>query len=79
MPVLKRKQLAARPLADLHASASQLGIAKFRLLRKPELAEAILLTAQGEASGGDLAPARSARTRRARRARRRHRTRSQTA
>jgi hypothetical protein len=78
MPVLKREQLAARPLADLHASASQLGIAKFRLLRKPELAEAIL-TAQAEASGGDLAPARSARTRRARRAQRRHRTRSQTA
>jgi hypothetical protein len=78
MPVLERAQLAARPLADLHAIASQLGIAKSVLLRKPELAEAVL-TAQGEASGGDLAPARSARKRRARRARRRHRTRSQTA
>jgi hypothetical protein len=37
-----REQLAARPLADLHAIASQLGIGGFRLLRKPELADAIV-------------------------------------
>jgi hypothetical protein len=36
-----RDPLMARPLADLHAIARELGIARFRLLRKVELADAI--------------------------------------
>ncbi len=38
----RRDRLAARPLAELHAMASELGIPRFRLLRKSELADAIL-------------------------------------
>jgi len=70
MLALKREQLAARPLADLHAIAGQLGIARFRLLRKPELADAILAAQSDSASGGADA-GRTARRRRARRRRRR--------
>jgi hypothetical protein len=78
MAGLKREQLATRPLADLHAIASQLGIVRFRLLRKRELADAIL-TAQGKAEGGGVAASRSARRRGARRARRQRRARVQSA
>jgi len=73
MPVLKREQLAARPLTDLHAIASQLGIARFRLLRKPELAAAIL-AAQAEPANPDPESGRSARKRRRRRRRPREST-----
>lgn len=42
MSVLARSELAASPLADLHAIADQLGIDSFRRLRKAELIDAIL-------------------------------------
>jgi transcription termination factor Rho len=42
MPVLDRNLLLMRRLAELHATASELGIERFRLLRKPDLADAIL-------------------------------------
>jgi hypothetical protein len=38
----EREELLTRHLADLHAIASELGIEGFRLLRKVELADAIL-------------------------------------
>jgi transcription termination factor Rho len=46
MSILDRDALAASPLADLHALASELSIDGYRRLRKPELIDAIL-TRQG--------------------------------
>jgi len=48
MSILDRDALAASPLADLHALASELSIDGYRRLRKPELIDAIL-TRQGGA------------------------------
>jgi transcription termination factor Rho len=42
MSILDRDALAASPLADLHALASELSIDGYRRLRKPELIDAIL-------------------------------------
>jgi hypothetical protein len=42
----ERDRLMARPLAELHAIASKLGIERFRLLRRPDLADAILVGLQ---------------------------------
>jgi transcription termination factor Rho len=64
MSILDRDALAASPLADLHALASELSIDGYRRLRKPELIDAIL-TRQGgapvseepESDGGDDAVA----------------------
>ena len=42
MTVLKKKELEASPLADLHAIASELGLEGFRSKRKNELIAAIL-------------------------------------
>ncbi|HVD55761.1 MAG TPA: Rho termination factor N-terminal domain-containing protein [Thermoleophilaceae bacterium] len=52
MAVLRRTELEASPLADLHAIASELGLESFRTMRKPDLIGAIL-DAQG--GGGDAA------------------------
>jgi transcription termination factor Rho len=48
MSILDRDALAASPLADLHALASELSIDGYRRLRKPELIDAIV-TRQGGA------------------------------
>src|SRR4051795_12205463 len=42
MSVLQRKELEASPLADLHAIASELGVERFRAMRKADLIKAIL-------------------------------------
>jgi transcription termination factor Rho len=52
MSILDRDALAASPLADLHALASELSIDGYRRLRKPELIEAIL-TRQGGAPAAE--------------------------
>src|SRR5512132_3665401 len=49
MTVLHRDALEASPLADLHASASELGIDGFRRLRKAELIDRILRDADSDA------------------------------
>ena len=54
MAVLRRTELEASPLADLHAIASELGLESFRTMRKPDLIGAIL-AAQG--GGRDAAEA----------------------
>ena len=54
MAVLRRTELEASPLADLHAIASELGLESFRAMRKPDLIGAIL-AAQG--GGRDAAEA----------------------
>ncbi len=56
MTVLARSELAASPLADLHAIADQIGIDSFRRLRKAELIDAIL-TRQGSDEAGEPAEA----------------------
>jgi transcription termination factor Rho len=48
MSILDREALAASPLADLHALASELSIDGYRRLRKPELIDAILTRQGGE-------------------------------
>ena len=48
MSILDRDALAASPLADLHALASELSIDGYRRLRKAELIEAILTRQGGE-------------------------------
>ncbi len=63
MSILDRDALAASPLADLHALASELSIDGYRRLRKTELIDAIL-TRQGgapaaEAESGPAAEAES--------------------
>jgi transcription termination factor Rho len=69
MSILDRDALAASPLADLHALASELSIDGYRRLRKPELIDAILArqggTAAAEESEEEERPA--ARRRRGRR------------
>jgi transcription termination factor Rho len=52
MSILDRDALAASPLADLHALASELSIDGYRRLRKPELIDAIL-TRQGGAPAAE--------------------------
>jgi len=52
MSVLDRATLAASPLADLHALASELGMDGFRRLRKAELIDALLLH-QGVEEGAE--------------------------
>src|SRR5947209_2748062 len=52
MSVLDRATLAASPLADLHALASELGMDGFRRLRKAELIDA-LLAHQGVEEGAE--------------------------
>ena len=49
MSILDRDALAASPLADLHALASELSIDGYRRLRKAELIDAILTRQGGEA------------------------------
>ncbi len=56
MSILDRDALAASPLADLHALASELSIDGYRRLRKSELIDAIL-TRQGGAPAADESPA----------------------
>src|SRR6185312_8028814 len=54
MSILDRDALAASPLADLHAMASELSIDGYRRLRKAELIDAILSRQEGsDASPGD--------------------------
>src|SRR4051794_6045067 len=53
MSVLSRAALEGSPLADLHATASELGIDGFRRLRKADLVDAIL----AQSGGDDGAPA----------------------
>ncbi len=48
MSILDREALAASPLADLHALASELSIDGYRRLRKAELIDAILTRQGGE-------------------------------
>jgi transcription termination factor Rho len=48
MSILDRDALAASPLADLHALASELSIDGYRRLRKAELIDAILVRQGGE-------------------------------
>src|SRR5215469_16771033 len=48
MSILDREGLAASPLADLHALASELSIDGYRRLRKGELIDAILTRQGGE-------------------------------
>ena len=48
MSILDRDALAASPLADLHALASELSIDGYRRLRKAELIDAILTRQGGE-------------------------------
>ncbi|MBV9941996.1 MAG: Rho termination factor N-terminal domain-containing protein [Solirubrobacterales bacterium] len=50
MSILDRDALAASPLADLHALASELSIDGYRRLRKAELVDAILTRQGGEAT-----------------------------
>ena len=50
MSILDRNALAASPLADLHALASELSIDGYRRLRKAELIDAILARQGGEPS-----------------------------
>jgi transcription termination factor Rho len=50
MSILDREALAASPLADLHALASELSIDGYRRLRKGELIDAILTRQGGEAA-----------------------------
>ena len=57
MSILDRDALAASPLADLHALASELSIDSYRRLRKNELIEAIIARQGGEAAGEPEAPA----------------------
>jgi transcription termination factor Rho len=56
MSVLDRDALAASPLADLHALASELSIDGYRRLRKAELIDAILTRQGGEPAGEEPAP-----------------------
>jgi transcription termination factor Rho len=56
MSILDREALAASPLADLHALASELSIDGYRRLRKAELIDAIL-TRQGGEPGPEQQPA----------------------
>jgi len=53
MSILDRDALAASPLADLHALASELSIDGYRRLRKAELIDAILTRQGGEVRGDD--------------------------
>jgi transcription termination factor Rho len=55
MSILDRDALAASPLADLHALASELSIDGYRRLRKPELIDAILTRQGGEPAVGEPA------------------------
>jgi transcription termination factor Rho len=48
MAVLRRKELEASPLADLHAIASELGLEGFRAMRKDDLIGTILGAQGGE-------------------------------
>ena len=63
MSILDREALAASPLADLHALASELSIDGYRRLRKDDLIDAII-TRQGgspaEAAPAETAPAEAA-------------------
>ena len=56
MTVLARSELAASPLADLHAIADQIGIDSFRRLRKAELIDAILARQGSEEAGEPAEP-----------------------
>ena len=60
MSILDRDALAASPLADLHALASELSIDGYRRLRKAELVDAILARQGGEVSPPDDASAEEA-------------------
>ncbi len=53
MTVLKRSELDASPLADLHAIADQIGLDGFRRLRKADLIDAILARSGGGDGDGD--------------------------
>lgn len=53
MSILDRDALAASPLADLHALASELSIDGYRRLRKAELIDAILTRQGGEVRDDD--------------------------
>jgi transcription termination factor Rho len=55
MSILDRDALAASPLADLHALASELSIDGYRRLRKAELIDAILTRQGGEPAGREPA------------------------
>ncbi len=60
--VLDHAALAASPLADLHALASELGIDGYRRLRKPQLIEAIIAHQTGAApadANGAATPSRA--------------------
>lgn len=48
MSVLQRKELDESPLADLHAIASEIGIERYRAMRRDDLVKAILDTQGGE-------------------------------
>ena len=48
LPVLNRSELAASPLADLHALASEMGLDGFRRLRKADLIDLIVQRQGGE-------------------------------
>ena len=48
MSVLQRKELEESPLADLHAIASEIGIERYRAMRRDDLVKAILDTQGGE-------------------------------
>ncbi len=56
MSILDRDALAASPLADLHALASELSIDGYRRLRKAELIDAILTRQGGEAPAAEEEP-----------------------
>ncbi len=58
MSILDRDALAASPLADLHALASELSIDGYRRLRKADLIDAIL-TRQGGAPAAEESDAES--------------------
>src|SRR5258706_15950596 len=81
MPVLSRDALEASPLADLHATASELGVDGFRRLRKADLINTIVVPQGGEAvepeadtdADTDAAEARPRRSRRGGRGRSRTR------
>jgi len=53
MSILDRDALAASPLADLHALASELSIDGYRRLRKADLIDAILARQGGEVRGDE--------------------------
>ncbi|HUA45069.1 MAG TPA: Rho termination factor N-terminal domain-containing protein [Solirubrobacteraceae bacterium] len=57
MSILDRDALAASPLADLHALASELSIDGYRRLRKPELIDAIIARQGGAPVGEESSPA----------------------